>query len=323
LSTAFARDAWRELPLTIETKSVDRLARPALAGGVRTTAVVRLSGGGVEGVGEEVTFQADDLLVFSAPEPWRFTGTLGEFCEWLARIELFVRAPRYDAVRRYRSWAFQAAALDLALRQATKSLPDLVGLEPSPVRFVVSPPVGFTRWPATSRLKIDASDLRSGLPVDVIDFKGRGTRALVEAAVGLYPDALLEDPPLVSAEARVSWDTEIVSAADVERLAEPPAAINVKPARLGSLAALFDLYELCRRERIAVYGGGQHELGPGRAQIQELAGLFSPAEPNDVAPAAYNDAEPEDDLPESPLHIAAAVGFGRVGGERAEPDTWR
>jgi len=87
--------------------------------------------------------------------------------------------------------------------------------------------------------------------------------------------------------------------------------VNVKPARLGSVAALLDLYAGCAREGIALYGGGQHELGPGRAQIQLLAALFHPDGPNDVAPGAYNDAEPPPSaLPGSPLDVSSRPGFG-------------
>jgi hypothetical protein len=166
--------------------------------------------------------------------------------------------------------------------------------------------------PAGARLKIDATDLRPGLPVDVIDFKGGGDRAAVESALSLYPEALLEDPPVAVPGARVSWDIPITSADEIRRLPDRPSAINVKPARLGSLAALADVYELCADEGIDTYGGGQHELGPGRAQIQLLASLFHPQAPNDVAPAAYNEPSPPAGLPTSPLEIRPRVGFGTL-----------
>jgi len=38
---------------------------------------------------------------------------------------------------RFRQWAFESAALDLALRQAGRSLHDVLGLEQQPLRFVV------------------------------------------------------------------------------------------------------------------------------------------------------------------------------------------
>ena len=78
-------------------------------------------------------------------------------------------------------------------------------------------------------------------------------------------------------------------------------AMNCKPSRYGSVRKLFDFYDACEREGIALYGGGQFELGPGRDQIQLLASLFHADAPNDVAPGGYNAARPVAGLPESPL----------------------
>jgi hypothetical protein len=43
------------------------------------------------------------------------------------------------------------------------------------------------------------------------------------------------------------------------------------------------------------------ELGVGRGQIELLAALFHPDAPNDVAPGAYNEDDPSEPLPASPL----------------------
>lgn len=304
-------DQCARLALGLESVEVVLLERPTTGGGVRRTALVRLRGQGKEGCGEEVTFQQTDLLE-SAPSVELFVGvaTLADLWARLDEAELFERAPRHDVVRSYRRWAFEAAALDLALRQAERSLADVVGHAPRPVRFVVSPPHGLLRRFPDARLKIDAADLEPGLPVDVVDFKGSGDEALVKRARTLYPEALLEDPPFLVEDARVSWDIGIRSAADVVALPSRPAGINVKPARLGSIRVLLELYERCAADGIAVYGGGQHELGPGRAQIQTLAALFHPNAPNDVAPSAYNEATPPADLPLSPLSVPNRPGFG-------------
>ena len=72
---------------------------------------------------------------------------------------------------------------------------------------------------------------------------------------------------------------------------------------------LFDFYDACAREEIALYGGGQFELGVGRDQIQLLASLFHADAPNDVAPGDYNAAAPLAGLPEPPLAITASIGF--------------
>jgi hypothetical protein len=69
-------------------------------------------------------------------------------------------------------------------------------------------------------------------------------------------------------------------------------------------------YEHCEANGIGMYGGGQFELGPGRGQIQYLASLFHPDGPNDTAPSGYNDVEPAEGLPVSPLDPATSdVGF--------------
>jgi hypothetical protein len=127
--------------------------------------------------------------------------------------------------------------------------------------------------------------------------------------VRAFPDAWYEDPALTEETERVlaphrdqiTWDEPIHSAADIEALPFPPRMVNVKPSRFGSLRALFEAYDYCGRRGIAIYGGGQFELGPGRRQIQYLASLFHPETPNDVAPVGFHDPDPEPWLPASPL----------------------
>ena len=60
-------------------------------------------------------------------------------------------------------------------------------------------------------------------------------------------------------------------------------------------------FDACLERGIEMYGGGQYELGVGRGQVQEVASLFYPDTPNDVAPPAYNAPEPMAGLPDSPL----------------------
>lgn len=116
-------DRCARLALGLESVEVVLLERPTTGGGVRRTALVRLRGQGKEGRGEEVTFQQADLLE-TAPSVELFGGvaTLAGLWARLDEAELFERAPRHDVVRSYRRWAFEAAALDLALRQAERSL---------------------------------------------------------------------------------------------------------------------------------------------------------------------------------------------------------
>src|SRR5690606_15921261 len=109
---------------------------------------------------------------------------------------------------------------------------------------------------------------------------------------------------------RVTWDAPLHSLADVLLLTRPPRAINVKPSRFGLLSELLRVYEHCEARGIAMYGGGQFELGPGRGQIQYLASLFHPAAPNDVAPRGFNRHPLPTGLPTSPLPpTPSATGF--------------
>ena len=91
---------------------------------------------------------------------------------------------------------------------------------------------------------------------------------------------------------RITWDAAIHSVADVEALPFPPRTLNVKPSRFGSLRALFDFYDHCEERGIALYGGGQFELGPGRGQIQYLARSSRPTTPNDVSPVGFHAPSP-------------------------------
>jgi L-alanine-DL-glutamate epimerase-like enolase superfamily enzyme len=246
----------------------------------------------------------------------------------------------------YRRWAFESAALDLALRQAGLSLADALGREPRPVRFVVSKRFEsiaelqklLDRYPGT-HLKLDpTSDWDDGLvkelvardAVDVVDLKGayHGTpvdqppdAALYDRVARGFPDAWIEDPALTPETEpvlaphrdRITWDAPIHSVADVEGLPFQPRTLNVKPSRFGPLRELFAFYDHCAAHGIGLYGGGQFELGPGRGQIQYLASLFSPDGPNDVAPGGYNAIEPPDGLPVSPLVPAPAPAGFRWG----------
>lgn len=162
--------------------------------------------------------------------------------------------------------------------------------------------------------------------VDILDLKGqyKGTIVDVETDPDLYqrlieafPDALLEDPDLTPETRevlaphmdRVTWDAPIHSVNDIEALEVKPKVINIKPSRLGGVESLFNAYDYCEAQGIAMYGGGQWELGQGRGQIQYLASLFHPETPNDVAPAGYNDPSVPQGLPDSPL----APSIDRLG----------
>jgi hypothetical protein len=239
----------------------------------------------------------------------------------------------------YRRWAFESAALDLALRQAGRSLAEAVGRAPLPLAFVVSTREGIERWRELYpgiRFKLDAETswddafvarLAATGSVATVDLKGhyRGTPVDLDPDPELYrrvaegfPHAWLEDawldertlPVLEPHHDRLTWDAPIHSVADVEALRFEPRALNVKPSRLGSLANLLELYAYAEERGIALYAGGQFELGPGRGQIQLLASLFHADAPNDCAPAVYHAGGPRPGLPTSPLRLRARpTGF--------------
>ena len=279
-----------ELPLSLERFETERLT----SGYERETMLVRLHGRGEEGLGEDVSPFGGEFPPFAPPPPLALAGewTLGSFCAHLGALALWTEKPIWEPMHRYRRWAFESAALDLALRQAARPLPELLGREPRPLRFVNSlglgdPPsfetmqVRLSRYPGL-RFKVDADwrwspDLIDALAacgkVEIVDFKGRyGLEVQDEAALarmyehvlGRFPDALLEDPhdlPAIAGlmephAARVSFDAPIHEVADIGDL----RTINVKPSRIGSLATLFAIYEHCERHGIGMYSGGMGEL---------------------------------------------------------------
>jgi len=137
--------------------------------------------------------------------------------------------------------------------------------------------------------------------------------------VHAFPNAWIEDPDVVTPETaavlaserrRITWDAPIHSIDDIEALPFPPKMVNLKPSRIGGLPKLCATYDYCAEHGIGAYSGGQFELGPGRGQAQYLASLFHPDTPNDLAPAPFNENDPPDGLPVSPLAPAPArIGF--------------
>jgi L-alanine-DL-glutamate epimerase-like enolase superfamily enzyme len=342
-------DAIARLPLRIEGYELERLQRDVSSDFTRVSTHIRLHGDGEEGVGEDVTYDAEDqdVLQEAGPvQPLEGTWTLDSFCDHVATLDLWPRPALRPPSVLYRRWAYESAALDLALRQSGMSLHGALGVEPRPVNFVVSLRLGDppTMAPIESRLaqyptlkfKLDPvtqwdEELIAALvatgAVDSVDFKGMYTGTIVDqpADPGLYqrvveafPGAWIEDPkitpetePILAGERdRITWDAIIHTVADVEALPFAPKMINVKPSRAGGLRPLFALYAYCEEHGIQRYGGGQFELGVGRGHIQYLASIFHPDTPNDVAPGGYNDPEPVDGLPSSPLSVQAhGTGF--------------
>jgi L-alanine-DL-glutamate epimerase-like enolase superfamily enzyme len=348
LSNTF--DLLSGLPLEVDGYELEALKAEVSSGFERLSTVVHLRGGGLEGAGEDVVYDAEDQIALRAAGPvaplaGRYT--LGEFCELIDGLDLFPVEPQREVSRLYRRWTFHGAALDLALRQAGLPLHEALGRPARPLTFVVSLRLGeppslapirsrLVNYP-TLRFKLDATsswtpELIEALvatgAVDSIDFKALYHGTIVDQSpdpilyrrvVTAFPDVWLEDPDVVTPETaaelegeheRITWDAPIHSISDIEALPFAPRMVNLKPSRIGGLRRLCATYDYCTEHGIGAYGGGQFELGAGRGQAQYLASLFHADTPNDLAPAGFNQNEPQAGLPSSPLAPAPdVVGF--------------
>jgi len=328
------------LELRIEDYSLEPLQAKVSSAFERKSTIIRLRGDGEEGLGEDVTYDAVDHEILQAAGPTLpLAGeyTIESFSAHLAGLELFPEPPAREVSSRYRTWAYESAALDLALRQANTTLHEALAREPQPVRFVVSLRLGEppTLQPISQRLalypslrfKLDPTsswdepliaELVATGAVDSVDFKGYYSGSIVDQpadpilyhrVVEAFPQAWIEDPALTpetdavlaAHRERFSWDAPIHSIADIEALPYPPRMVNIKPSRLGGLRNLLDAYDYCAERGIGNYGGGQFELGVGRGQNQYLASLFHADAPNDVAPTGFNLPTTPAGLPASPL----------------------
>ena len=304
----------------------------------RRTTTVRIG----DGEGEDVTYDPGEHTAESFPRlDLKGEWTLESFSAHLDGLDLFPHgAPGQKAYLDYRRWAFESSAFDCALKANGLNIATALGREPEPVRFVSSNR-GFAKWLdlyPSLRFKLDptadwtdayVSELSARRVVDVTDLKGQYRETPVDnppdaelyrRVAEAFPDAWIEDPNLTPEtdavlepyRDRITWDAPIHSWADVEALPFAPKTLNCKPSRFGKLERLFEFYERCAEHGIALYGGGQFELGVGRGQIQVLASLFHADSPNDVAPGGYNASEPEPGLEPSPLEPKLAqFGFRR------------
>jgi len=319
-----------DLELRVDGYDLQRRESATPSGWTRVTTTVVLAGEGDTGFGEDVTYDA--ALHDDVPDALMLAGTwsLEDFSHRLDDME--------ELTEGYRRWAFEGAALDLALQQAEIGLGEALGRTERPVRFVVSTRAAPERWLEIApelELKLDAETdwdrdllrrLRGLDRVRVVDLKAyyRGTSVdlapdpeLYRAVAEELPDAVIEDAwledgcreALAGAEDRLSFDAPIHSLTDLDDLPLEPRWLNIKPSRFGTVRELLETIEACEERGISMYGGGQYELGPGRPQIQRLASIFYPDGPNDVAPHEYNEGEPREGLPQSPLPAPQGPGL--------------
>jgi hypothetical protein len=323
-------DEVADLEIRIDGYSLQRRESATPSGWTRVTTTIVLEGEGATGEGEDVTYEAESHE--NVPDELMLAGT------WSLE-DLSHRLDEFEELTEgYRRWAFESAALDLGLRQNEVGLGEALGRQELPVRFVVSTRAAPERWLEVSpdlELKLDAEKdwdrellrrLRGLDRVRVVDLKAyyRGTVVDLEPDPELYraiveelPDVVIEDAwledglreALAGAEDRLSFDAPIHSLSDLDELPLEPHWLNIKPSRFGTVRALLETIEACEERGIKLYGGGQYELGPARPQIQRLASVFYAEGPNDVAPSVYNEGEPREGLPQSPLPAPEGPGF--------------
>jgi hypothetical protein len=219
-----------ELPLEVGACELEPLELEVTSDFVRLSTLIKLQGGGEEGIGEDVTYDGLDQVALQdagPPEGLAGSHTIDSFSQLLEGLELWPSPPVREPSRDYRRWAYESAALDLALRQGGMSLAEALGREPRPVDFVVSMRLAapgatepetadrvlrlLERYPGT-RFKLDPTntwsqelidELVATGAVDSVDLKGfyKGTPVDVETDPELYrmivesfPEAWIEDP---------------------------------------------------------------------------------------------------------------------------------
>ena len=234
--------------------------------------------------------------------------------------------------RRWRNWAYESAALDLALRQAgaaaargaraRAAAADVRQLararRPAVGRHDRPPPRALPdrRLQARRRVRLDAGDHRGagrhrrgadGRLQGPLRARGRGRggagRAVRRGARGV-PGRDLRGPARAAGDRRaldavrdrVSFDAPVTRVAghhDADR--QRQAVADRRPA-----AAVRDLRALRRRRACDVRRRDGRARHRARGQIQLLASLFHPDAPNDVAPSPFNLPEPPPGLPTQP-----------------------
>ncbi len=227
-------DRLADLSLVVDSESRARRERDTSSGFTRVTTVVSLSGAGETGRGEDVTYDAEDHAALAEAPAFDLAGeyTFAEFSARLDGLDLVPEPPGQESAYHYRRWAYESAALDLALRQADTDLASALGREREPVSFVASTRlagVDDEGPPTTDRvhalrerapglgLKLDPTadwtddliaDLAATGAVRVLDLKGQyhGTvvdgdpdPALYERVIEGFPDAVIEDPAVTDA----------------------------------------------------------------------------------------------------------------------------
>jgi hypothetical protein len=233
------------LHLAVDGYRSERRELDVSSGFRRVTTEIVISGGGLEGRGEDVTYAAEDHDGYPAGLPLAGEWTFDEFSRHLGSLDLFPgRPPQQESFRDYRRWGFESAALDLALRQAKVDLGEALGRVYQPVRFVLSTRLDIKPWLEVDprlEFKLDPTpewdaalmaDIAATGRVRVLDFKSFYEGSPVDnppdpvqyrLVSETFPRTVLEDPALAGPprkalrgqEGRFSFDAPIHSWDDV------------------------------------------------------------------------------------------------------------
>ena len=217
------------LPVQIDELAYERQSQAVSSDFERVSTTIVMRGGGHEGRGEDICYAAAGSRPLARARhrsASRARTRSPRVAEQLDGRDLFTGDPSMPASRDYRRWAFESAALDLALRQAGATLGEVVGREPAPLRFVVSTRLDMRDWLAVApglEFKVDpipgewdeahmdalaatgrvrVCDLKAhyhGTPVDTVP--DAAFHALIAEH---FPDAVLED---------VSLDADVLAGA--------------------------------------------------------------------------------------------------------------
>src|SRR6478672_8634346 len=116
----------RIAPLTvlIDDVAYERTSQMVSSEFVRVSTAIVMRGGGHEGRGEDICYTPTDHDLLPAPGTLELAGshTIATLSQHLDGRSLFTGEPGMPASLDYRRWAFESAALDLALRQASATL---------------------------------------------------------------------------------------------------------------------------------------------------------------------------------------------------------
>ena len=342
---------WQASRSTVDDYVLQRREQAVPSGWTRVTTTVVLRGGGDQGEGEDVTYTPDDHDGFPAGSGSPAAGRSTSFSQRVDELELWREEPRSPPRATTGAGRSRARRSTSALRQAGRSLGELVGRTYRPVRFVVStradvepylelyPELEFKLdveedWDRALMARLAALDR-----VRVLDLKAyyRGTSvdlapdpALYRAVAEAFPDAVIEDAWLEDgcreALRRRRGPAELRRARPLARrprraCRSQPRWLNVKPSRFGTVRGLLECIDACEERGIRMYGGGQFELGAGRRADPAAREPLLRRRPERRGAVGLQRGRRAPGLPTSPLPAPEGVGLRQSLRRAARPSS--